>query len=338
MKLLLMFLLLSFFACEDENNNDIIDDDPIPDPYPNWVVYDTSNSNIPGNLIYRILEANNGDIWVTAIGEGVGRLSDSVWTVFRSELHSFMSLCLAQDSNDNMYLGHGYDNVLSMYQDGVWKLIQIPNSSRGVASVYVDNQEKLWIGLESVLLTHYDSTWITYTYDDSDLPGGYSIPWITQDKQDNIWVCSWKRFDGADYGGVARIADTTWTVYTEDNTGLPFGSAKCIAVDSQNNIWFGTSWDGLLKYDGSVWSQYDATDCPALNKYTEALDFDSQDNLWIGTGQGRLVKYDGLTWTVFDSTNSKLINSAITSLNVDRDDNVWIATYDAGLYKYSLPD
>jgi ligand-binding sensor domain-containing protein len=70
---------------------------------------------------------------------------------------------------------------------------------------------------------------------------------------------------------------------------------SCGLQDKAGNLWFGTSIDGLYKYDGKSFSQYLVADGLVSNKISCLLE-DKDGNLWIGTEEG-LCFYDGKTFT-----------------------------------------
>jgi hypothetical protein len=85
------------------------------------------------------------------------------------------------------------------------------------------------------------------------------------------------------------------TAFVVDNTGNKWIGFKTVPVSSPNA--------GLVKYNGSTWTVYNATTTPAFSAATiNALAADASGNIWIGTATG-LVKFDGTSFTTFTSAN-----------------------------------
>ncbi len=84
----------------------------------------------------------------------------------------------------------------------------------------------------------------------------------------------------SDNGGLAKFDDTTWTVYNENNSGLPANSIYCIAIDSTGNKWIGT-WEGLVKYDDTTWTVYNEIYNSGLpGSVITAISIDDNGNKW----------------------------------------------------------
>lgn len=73
-----------------------------------------------------------------------------------------------------------------------------------------------------------------------------------------------------------------------------YGNVQCILQDKAGNLWFGTTANGLYKYDGKSFTQYLVAD--GLNSNSVYTLFEDKDGkFWIGTEVG-LCLYDGKTF------------------------------------------
>jgi len=57
-----------------------------------------------------------------------------------------------------------------------------------------------------------------------------------------------------------------------------------IAVDTQNNIWFGTApgpYGGITKFDGTNWISYNTNNSGLTNNYAYKICIDGQGYKWI---------------------------------------------------------
>jgi ligand-binding sensor domain-containing protein len=115
-----------------------------------------------------------------------------------------------------------------------------------------------------------------------------------------------------------------WTVYNENNSGLPGNCISSVAIDSQGYKWLGTN-GAVAKYDGSNWTVYnsDNSGLPSNRAYSIAID--NQDNKWFGTWSG-VAKFDGANWTIYDTDNSGLPNNMLRSIAIDSQQNKWFGT------------
>lgn len=114
----------------------------------------------------------------------------------------------------------------------------------------------------------------------------------------------------------------TFTNYTTAD-GLVNNAVNCVAVDLNDNVWFGTQ-GGLSYFDGSSWTNYSKEDYPELiNNAITAIAVDSEDNLWIGTDFG-LNKFDGLNWETFTEADG-LSDDRIKFIAESPDGSIWVA-------------
>ena len=76
--------------------------------------------------------------------------------------------------------------------------------------------------------------------------------------------------------------------------GPRYGNVQCILQDKAGTLWFGTTANGLYKYDGKSFTQYLVAD--GLNSNSVYTLFEDKDGkIWIGTEVG-LCLYDGKTF------------------------------------------
>lgn len=145
----------------------------------------------------------------------------------------------------------------------------------------------------------------------------------------------------------------------KDSTALPTGSAKliktlgahagdnvhCSLQDKAGNLWFGTTGEGLYKYDGRTFRHFTTKDGMYSNTVWDLLE-DREGRIWVGTAAGanvyeeeRFSKIDipgskGSEWmtsSVGNDTQSKSVE--IFSIMEDRGGKLWFATID-GVYIY----
>ena len=124
-------------------------------------------------------------------------------------------------------------------------------------------------------------------------------------------------------------------------------TAYVLLKDSKENLWFGTHYLGVCKFDGSTfkWYMHKGLKGPAVR----ALFEDSKGNIWIGNNGSGLYKLmddslvniteaNGLGNANFHSTHQvkdELKTMArVFTINEDKSGNLWIGTIDAGVWKY----
>ena len=119
-----------------------------------------------------------------------------------------------------------------------------------------------------------------------------------------------------------------------------YGNVQCSMQDKDGNLWFGTTQNGLYKYDGKSFSQFTVSHGPNSNNILSILE-DKDGKIWIGTEAG-LCLYDGKTFAKIQIPLPKNLphhnyhdrNSHwVFSIMQAKSGKLWFATID-GVYIY----
>lgn len=112
-------------------------------------------------------------------------------------------------------------------------------------------------------------------------------------------------------------------------------NVHCSLQDKASNLWFGTTGDGIYKYDGKLFTQFTATNGLPGNMVNYILE-DKDGKIWIGTDAGACF-YDGKTFTKFKialPNDTPLIKNDVFSIMQDKSGKLWFATIN-GVYIYN---
>ncbi len=125
-----------------------------------------------------------------------------------------------------------------------------------------------------------------------------------------------------------NLNSQTITNYTTAD-GLVSDFVQCIAVDINNNVWFGTS-AGVQMYDGNTWISYSTATYPSMaSDNIKVISAISNGDVWIGTDFGA-SRFDGVDWTTYTTSTMQsipLISNQIKSIDEDPNTGiVWIGT------------
>ena len=138
-----------------------------------------------------------------------------------------------------------------------------------------------------------------------------------------------------------RDTTTIGTPKLVKTQGSGFGdNIHCSLKDTQGNLWFGTTGEGVYRYDGILFTQFIIKDGLSNNSVWSILE-DHSGNIWFGTSDG-LFKFDGkeIVRVSLEKTNS---NNTLTSNSDSRitigammqskDGRLWFGT-NKGVYIY----
>ena len=113
--------------------------------------------------------------------------------------------------------------------------------------------------------------------------------------------------------------------YTTEQ-GLALDLTTCGYADKKGNLWFGTTVNGVSKYDGHSFTNYTTSQGLIENRINSIIE-DRAGNIWFATPSG-VSKFDGTTFSTFGKFKD------VFSIFEDRSGNFWFCTRD-GLYKYA---
>jgi len=135
------------------------------------------------------------------------------------------------------------------------------------------------------------------------------------------------------------------SVAIQDSTA--YGPADVVTqafLDSNGDMWFSTTDEGVFHYDGIDFTRYTLEDGLCGNEVWAIME-DQEGMMWFGTGKG-LCKFDGESFETIslpkDDATSEWMDrmyphvnpTAVSSLIQDRNGIFWIGSNGAGAYRY----
>ncbi len=123
-----------------------------------------------------------------------------------------------------------------------------------------------------------------------------------------------------------------------------YQNVHCGLQDKAGNLWFGTTGEGVYRYDGKLFKQFTVKDGLSSNAVWSILE-DTKGNIWFGTADGvcrfdgRAINYIPLTpagsigLPANNSSNDQSVKKAVWSIMQDKSGTIWFGA-DEGLYCY----
>lgn len=336
------------------------DPETFPD-YPGWKVYDSNNSSLPDEL-WKIVADHSGVIWgISMYGKKLYKLENEIWNSI--DIPNIQNLNpqnsayeLFVDQNNNIWVGvaPGYptqEKGAVMKYNGSWTVY---DDDQGFPSSYqfqnfvVDNNDNVW--LSNIFgLIKYDGTNSTiYIGPGSYFPVNFlqgsttisdsQVQVVGVDVDNSVWFGTmFSNISQQGQTALNHLADTTLSVFTTTNSGLPSNGIRCIRVESSGIKWFLTGQNQIVKYDNNQWTVFDRNNISLLSGvqfyYTESIVIDRNNVKWFCSVNSGLIRYDDQQWKVFNRHNSGIPSDKVYSVAVDSHNVVWITT-DKGLASY----
>lgn len=158
-------------------------------------------------------------------------------------------------------------------------------------------------------------------------PGQYEIKFQKTNCRDDS---SSYLLKGGQYYEIRRtLEDTSRAVsYRTNNSPMSSNVLNKVVVDKNNNKWIGSIDNGLIKFDGKHWTNFENSGVIDGSRINDLL-VDRIGRLWVASVKGLFV-YDGINWQSF---TSMLPSANVVALEEDVSGNIWIANSNA-LIKY----
>lgn len=130
----------------------------------------------------------------------------------------------------------------------------------------------------------------------------------------------------------------------DESDGFSSSIIFSIAQDHRGFLWFGTAYDGVLRYDGKNVIHY-SVDSPLGYQIPDNnagnLTFDNDNNLWIGGWGSGAIKLDPMTgeykqYKHSEARSDSLSSSFIQKIFFDSDNRGWFGSHGNGLNLINL--
>ncbi len=320
-----------------------------------WEVFNTSNSKLPGDIVWSATSDLNGGMWVGTtdmfgVSGGLAHFhSDGTVEAFTpdsSQLPNPRVSSLYTDNREGVWVGTGGSGLAYLHTDGTWDLLNTHEQSipdNMILAIDSDGQDGIWVGVADVAsgggLAHLDAygLWQFFLLEE---PNALGIPlnntvWsVAADGQGGVWAGIGGMLGG---GGLTHFhADGSREVFTTGNSQLPADIIRILLSDGQGGVWLSAgevaTGNGLahLLADGS-WEIFNTTNSKLPDDRVSGLDNDGRGGVWIGTMGGLAHLLVNGNWEVFTTSNSQLPEDSLVSLASDNHGGVWVGTLEHGV-------
>jgi signal transduction histidine kinase/ligand-binding sensor domain-containing protein len=317
----------------------------------------SEKNSINGNCITGIVEDKNGYIWVVSDGNCLNRWDADNQKFIRypfenqrTGLSVRPSRMAAIDSKGIIWISSlnpgiiRFDPTTAVFTGFGDEFVD--STAYSYKSIYIDNQDKIWIATDGVGFSSYDPSMEKFEhFPVKDDGSGTNLNLVLDiiPESDRFLLLA------VDQGGINRFDKLTGKFdyikynYTNDN-GLNNNGIWCFHRDKEGVLWIGTSGGGINYYTPRKerFRLYTHNiNNPKSLSYNFAINFfeDHDGLIWVGTDGGGLNLLDPKTgnFKIFRHDPNdpfSISGNVIRGIAEDKDDNMWIGTWEAGLNKF----
>ncbi|WP_321827113.1 two-component regulator propeller domain-containing protein [Maribacter dokdonensis] len=287
----------------------------------------------------------NHNIWVGTFSKGLLKLTRNDQGVFSSQQFSFTDkrifgikkldnqTIICATENDGVFVLDTFGNPIYNYTYDKFD----PNSirSNSIWSVFVDNQDRIWLGYYNKGIGVYDKFYDKF-HDIQSLPYSTnslqspSVTGILQDTDNNLWI-------GMDGGGIDKYNLKTQEFHhlsdDQNYKSLEKLDIQTLFLDNDENLWAGTWSSGIyfLPKNGNKVINYTINNTNGGLTSNSITNFaqDTNGKIWIATFFGGLHSFDPGT-RLFNNHADASFNTSlgkeghIRSILIDDNDHIWI--------------
>jgi PAS domain S-box-containing protein len=269
----------------------------------------TSQSGLPGEAVYQVLQTSDGYLWLrTSAGlvrfDGVRfvRIDPSVDDEPIRE--TIKAICKTSHGH---LLVRGPSKTL-LNRSGTFENLLPPNPlpDGSVRIVFQSSKESVWIGADDFIylaagrqlaMLQRGTSWIEAAVEDRagniwiggqrglyryfgqqltlELATPAGVTALLEDRAGDLWVGTQK--------GLFRLVKERLTGEAANKLGQR--QVTALAQDTAGNLWVGTNGDGLFRYANGKWDSFTSRDGLSDDRI-HAIFQDQEGNLWVGTASG----------------------------------------------------
>ncbi|MCF8242733.1 MAG: hypothetical protein K9J16_15250 [Melioribacteraceae bacterium] len=287
------------------------------------------NYSVVSGLVYNhvrtIYEDSSGKLWF-GTNQGISVLDGNEFTNYTKEdgLTDEFIYAIAEANPGEYWITTGFGG-LNKFENGSFTSItsknKLPTDS---LRAFLNAENKLWIGtLGYGIVTIEDEDYNYYHTRNVRGLANDTVTAIYKDSRNYIWIGT--------QNGLSRYDGKRFTNFTNRHPALR-DKIFTILEDQYNNLWIGTSSNGLLFYDGENFTQHISTNLGLAGNTIYCALENQRGDIWFGTGGGGLNQLPAERFLIFDTENSIPSNEVYGVLE-DSYHNIWVGLFGEGICK-----
>jgi ligand-binding sensor domain-containing protein/signal transduction histidine kinase len=281
------------------------------------------------STVRALLEDRSGTLWIGSIGEGLLRFRDKRFAAVTAADVLPSGTVLSLFEDDEENIWTGLQTGLLRLSRAAMSTFPLANAANAdFGTVYPDRDGSLWVA--STHLYKIGPRRQRAELVDEPSKAGVRVRNVFRDRTGALWI-------GTEGYGVFRVKDGKRTNYTK-RSGLVNDFVRVFLETRDGSIWIGTDefisrWRAAPNSDranGNL-TNYTAADGLCYSSIRALLE-DKRGDIWIGTDRGVSHYHDARF--VHDAVTGRLRNQKVWTIHEDRAGALWFGTSGGGLFHW----
>lgn len=265
--------------------------------------------------IQSISITDEGTVWV-GTESGASHFDGNEFTNYTSEqgLSALIVYETLVDREGNVWLGT-LGGGLSYFSGEIFNNYNVDSGlTNNVVNAFAEDHEgNVWVGMYGGGVSRFDGNSFTHL-DESDGLVDNKIYTLFEDSRRRLWIGTRDGLSVYENGRVRNISEEIF----------PFQVIRKIVEDDEGYLWIATYNDGVIRFDGENYRQYD-TGSGLLNNTVMDIKIDKEGTLWFAT-YGGVASYDGTSFNHY-TIGDGLPSNGVIHIHIDHNDDLWFSTF-----------
>lgn len=224
------------------------------------------------------------------------------------------------------------NNHLMVYENSTWT--ELGNgilSANGVDEMDVDAAGNIWLAGPNYI-AKYDGSQFTlfnpWNGGPAYLEGLYARDVHCDKTRNKVYIASFK--------GIIEYSNGEFSLHNDTNTvGIMqyYDAINTISEDADHNIYFGTIYGGIIKYDGSTYTSWLLPEHVG-NQSVSSIAFVGS-TMYVSDNLHGIWMYENGQFDSLNTRNSPLTDNNVMTLCVDAKNNLWAGNLSYGIDVYN---
>ncbi|WP_375562443.1 two-component regulator propeller domain-containing protein [Bernardetia sp. OM2101] len=285
------------------------------------------SNGLPHNIVRKIIQDKEKNIWFTCYKGGIVQLKQGKFTNYTTTdgLSNNSINILEPFDKNTLLVGSDFPQLDIIHQGNAMAFGHpLQRITARVKTIKKASDGSVWLGSDNgvIQLQNFDPlAKIPYTkevfYNEKNGLSSNIVRTILEDKNHNIWI-------GTRTGGITIISPSGEITYHNTDTDFPSNFIMSIKQDENGIIWVGTNNAGIIKLKDKKQLEHISTEQGLVSDLVFSTYFDKDNTVWATTTQG-ISKIENNKITNFTAKNGLPVSSIFDILE-DKVGNFWCTT------------